>query len=169
MKDNESLGNVAFGDGGGYPPTILPTACVSSQLDLMPVWDAQIVHSRLLEAFETEAAMRDPAPGPRLKLSGIWRETVRERVDVDCEPSPARPGVSREALARMEEAQGWCEWLAPADRRLMGAVMQGLVRGWSRPDWVAVRRKLGDERTTDAMRNAFRRSLLAISKRLSDG
>lgn len=135
-------------------PSLNPPTC-----DFVPF---EAVEDRLVEAFQTLWALPDPSPPPRCKISAIWRESVRDRVDVDCEPSPARPGVGRWQYARMEEALGWCEALSPDARRVVGRVVTQLAKGRQRVEWPLVRRDLGERRTTDALRKVYSRALNRI-------
>lgn len=100
---------------------------------------------------------------------GLWRSVVPERLDVDCEPAAARPGVSRLQYERMEQALGWCEWLTPEERRLVGAAITSTRGGARDPRWTEIRRHLATERTTDALRKAYGRALSRICGKLNAG
>lgn len=125
------------------------------------------VEERLIEAFVSLAALPDRERGwLSTRTMGLWREVMPERVDVDAEPTPARPGVSRSQYQRMEEALGWCQWVEPAARRLIGRVMLHLASD-REPHWPAIRRNLRDARTTDALRKAYSRSITRICNKLN--
>lgn len=133
------------------------------------LFDFESVEDRLIQAFETLAQLPDRERGwLRVGTMRLWREVLPERVDIDCEPTPARPGVSRAELARMEQALGWCEWLGGEDRRVVGAAIDWQRQG-RQLDWPAIRRKLRSERTTDALRKAYSRALSRICGRLNAG
>lgn len=131
--------------------------------------DFESVEARLVEAFEVLARLPDPSPGPRLRMMALWREVVPDRVDVDCEPSPARPGVSRWELRRMEEALAWCEWLSPEARRVVGAAVSWQAQGRGELRWAEIRRWLGVETNTDALRMTYSRALQRICGKLNAG
>lgn len=132
--------------------------------------DFESVEERLIEAFATLDALPDRERGwLRTRTMGLWRDLAPDRVDIDCEPTPARPGVSRREYARMEEALGWCEWLRPAARRVVGATITDMQGGACEPRWPVIRRALGEERTTDALRMAYSRALTVICNRLNAG
>lgn len=132
--------------------------------------DFESVEERLIEAFATLDALPDRERGwLRTRTMGLWRGVMPERVDIDCEPTPARLGVSRHAYARMEEALGWCEWLTPGARRVVGATMIATRGGECEPNWPSIRRALGEERTTDALRMAYSRALTVICNKLNVG
>lgn len=125
------------------------------------------VEERLVEAFATLSLLPDRERGwLKTRTMGLWREVVRDRVDIDCEPTPGRPGVGRVQHARMEEALGWCAWVRADQRRLIGRVMLRLVDG-REVDWPGIRRDLGEVRTTEALRKAYGRALNSICSRLN--
>lgn len=132
--------------------------------------DFESVEERLIEAFATLDALPDRERGwLRTRTMGLWRDVMPDRVDIDCEPTPARPGVSRHEYARMEEALGWCEWLAPGARRVVGVTITMRADGKREPHWPTIRRRLGEKRTTDALRKAYGRALTVICNRLNRG
>lgn len=131
--------------------------------------DFESVEARLVEAFEVLARLPDPSPGPRLRMMALWREVVPERVDVDQVGSPARPGVSRHELKRMDEALAWCEWLTPEARRVVGAVVNWQAQGRGEIRWTDIRRRLAVETTTEGLRKAYSRSLQRICGKLNAG
>lgn len=131
--------------------------------------DFESVEARLVEAFETLWRLPDTSPGPRLRTMALWREVVPDRADIDSTPTPGRPGVSRREMARMDEALGWCEWLTPEARRVVGAAVGWQAAGRGELRWAEIRRRLGVETTTEALRKVYSRSLSRICGRLNRG
>jgi hypothetical protein len=129
--------------------------------------DYECVETRLVEAFRTLHALPDPAPGPRLRMMALWREVAPERVDIDAEPSPGRPGVSRFEMGRMDEALAWCEWLKPEARRLVGVVIAWQASDRGEVRWTEIRQRLRVETTTEALRKAYSRALSRICGKLN--
>lgn len=135
--------------------------------------DFESVEDRLIEAFRTLAALPDPAPGPQLRTMALWREVMADRTDIDNEPTPGRPGVSRYEMRRMEEALAWCEWLGPDARRIVGAAISWQA---SAPDgqvrelrWTVIRHRLRVQTTTEGLRKAYSRALSRICGKLNAG
>jgi hypothetical protein len=131
--------------------------------------DYESVEARLVEAFDVLRRLPDPAPGPQLRTMALWREVVPDRTDIDNTPSPARPGVSRDEMARMDEALAWCEWLTPATRRVVGAAVSWQAQGRGALRWAEIRRGLGVDTTTDGLRMAYSRALSRICGKLNAG
>lgn len=129
--------------------------------------DFECVETRLVEAFRTLHALPDPSPGPRLRMMALWREVAPERVDIDAEPTPGRPGVSRWEMGRMDEALAWCEWLSPDARRLVGVVIAWQASGRGELRWAEIRQRLRVETTTEALRKAYGRALSRICGKLN--
>lgn len=128
------------------------------------------VEGRLMEAFETLAALPDRERRfLRHAQSALWRDVVPDRVDIDVEPAPARPGVSRHQMMRMDEALGWCELLDGEARRVMGAAMIYMRGGARAVHWPEIKRRLRSDRTTDALRKVYSRGLSKICFRLNTG
>lgn len=81
-----------------------------------------------------------------------------------------RPGpLSRDDVARRDEATEWLTWVAEDSRKVVVAVLAQLARGAQRIDWARVKREIGSEGGNKGVYRRSTRALSGIAERLNAG
>lgn len=128
------------------------------------------VEERLVEAMLTCWRHADRERGWQ-RLRSAWPEVAAEPGDYDARGGDLASAVLRPAsltraeVAEMEEAFGWVEVLAPADRRLVGLAIGELARGQRQVRWARVMRALGLTRGRDGVRMRYGRAMARVCAR----
>lgn len=133
--------------------------------DLAEFWTFDAVEARLVEAWGFLGRMPDrEAAWLRGGVSSIYRSIVREWNDYwQTDDKPVRLGLRSAEVDRMNEALGWLDHVRPADRKLVGFVLQALARGYSDPPWRGLCRPMGWGGHSDALRKRYSRSITRIA------
>ena len=76
---------------------------------------------------------------------------------------------TRAEIARMEEAFGWLDAVAPEDRKLIGLAIRELARGKREVSWVRMLSRMGLTRGAEGLRKRYTRAIHGICVRQSGG
>jgi hypothetical protein len=127
-------------------------------------WTFAAVEERLVEAWVFLGRMPDrEANWLRAGVSSIYRSIVREWNDYwQTDDKPVRLGLRSAEVDRMNEALGWLDHVRPADRKLVGFVLQALARGHSDPPWRGLCRPMGWGGHPDALRKRYSRAISRV-------
>lgn len=127
-------------------------------------WTFAAVEERLVEAWEFLGRMPDREAGwLKVGVSSIYRAIVREWNDYwQTDDKPVRLGLRTAEVDRMNEALDWLEHVRPADRKLVGFVLQALARGHADPPWGGLCRPMGWGGHPDALRKRYSRAITRI-------
>ena len=141
-------------------------------------WTFDAVQERLIEAMLTCWRHPDRERG-WLRLRSKWPDVLREASAGDYDARGGELTSSEVALkpasltrleqAEMEEAFGWTDALAPADRKLVGLVIGILARGQREVKWRALLRPMGLARGADGLRMRYGRAIAAIAAARNGG
>ena len=134
--------------------------------DQIKGWTFAQVEERLVEAMEF--ARRIEPRRWAFASDGPWHLIVRDWWDWAAheeKPVPRVP-LSREQLARMEEAQGWLVHAPERDRKLVVLAVTALAAGRKVVPWRALLRPMGLQRGADGLRKRYGRAISAICERL---
>lgn len=136
------------------------------------------VQDRLVEAMLTCWRYPDRERGWQ-RLRSAWPEITRDVLTGDYD---ARGGdgsssdvalkaasQTRAEIGEMEEAFGWLDAIAPADRKLVGLAVRELARGKRAVPWSQLLADMGLSRGSDGLRMRYGRAINAICLALNGG
>jgi hypothetical protein len=130
-------------------------------------WSFDDVERRLVEALQFQWRTESGAWG--FASDGPWHLIVRDWWDWAAHeerPVPRIP-LSRDQLARMDEASGWLAYAPEPNRKLVVLAVTALAAGRKVVPWRALRRLLRVKPGEDALRKRYAVSITAICKRLN--
>ena len=132
-------------------------------------WTFDLVQERLVEAYGFLRRLPDREAGwLRTTTMGLWREVKREWGDyVDADERPRIPGLTRNEVARMDEALEWLGWVKPESRKIVGTALRQLHNGYSRIAWGEMTPDPTQPGSSDRLRMAYGRALNVICRRLN--
>ena len=129
------------------------------------------LEDRLVEALRICWRDTDRARGWQ-HVKSAWPEIMREAALGDyVEPAVAiRPAaLTRQDVTEMEEAFGWLDAVAPADRKLIGLAINQLARGKREISWIAILPAMGLPRGAEGLRMRYGRAMTAICNAVNGG
>jgi hypothetical protein len=136
------------------------------------------VQDRLVEAMLTCWRYPDRERGWQT-LRCAWPEISRDvwAGDYDARGGDGTSGdvalrpasQTRIEIAEMDEAFGWLDAIAPADRKLIGLAIRELARGRREVSWSRLKAAMGIKRGSDGLRMRYGRSITAICTALNGG
>ncbi len=150
-----------------------------SIVDATPFWTFDAVQERLIEAYATLRRVPDREnPWLRHKTMGIWDQvsitahmTAVEQAEYKlyrADDPPRMPGLTRDEIARMDEALGWLAWIADEPRKVVHLAIAQLYSGRaSRIQWGSL---VSDPRlpgSAERLRKAYGRAITLICTRLN--
>lgn len=130
-------------------------------------WSFAAVEERLVEAMQLQWRTESGTWG--FASDGPWHLIVRDWWDWaahEDKPVPRIP-LSREQIARMDEASGWLALAPERDRKLVVLAVTALAAGRKVVPWRALLRPLGIVRGADALRKRYGSALNVICKALN--
>ncbi|WP_289144983.1 hypothetical protein [uncultured Sphingobium sp.] len=130
-------------------------------------WAFADVEARLVEAMQFQWRTESGTWG--FASDGPWHLIVRDWWDWaahEDKPVPRIP-LSREQLARMEEASAWLAHAPERDRKLVVLAVTALAAGRKVVPWRALRTLLRVKPGEDALRKRYAVAINAICKRLN--
>ncbi|WP_158010623.1 DUF6362 family protein [Tardibacter chloracetimidivorans] len=135
-------------------------------------WTPDAVQEGFIQAWESLRRMPDREKGwMRSGTSSLWRQVQREwgAYSQDAEDVRLTLGLRAVEVDQMEEALQWLELLRPEDRKLVGAVLPVLAKGYSRIPWGRIKARRGLEGKPDTLKKRYRRALDMIAAALNTG
>ncbi|UYY60118.1 hypothetical protein [Sphingomonas sp. S2-65] len=141
-------------------------------------WTFEAVQERLVEAVIT--CWRHPdRERAWQQVRSTWPEVLREQAagDYDARGGDGsssdvaiRPAaLTRRDMGEMEEAFGWLDSVAPAERKLVGLALVQLAAGKREVSWRRLLRPMGLARGSDGLRMRYARALSGVAARLNGG
>jgi len=141
-------------------------------------WTFDMVQDRLVEAMIT--CWRHPdRERAWQRVRSTWPEVLREIAvgdydarggDHSSSDVAIRPAaLTRQDVAEMEEAFGWLDAVAPAERKLVALALAELARGQRQVRWRRLLRPMGLARGSDGLRMRYGRAISGIAARLNGG
>jgi hypothetical protein len=139
-------------------------------------WTYEALQERWVETVQLYDRLPDRERGwlnvrahwPEIMRHG-WREAVGGEHDeqpVD-PPETRQPGLTRTDVARMTEAGEWLLLVPEDDRRIVAAALRYLAHGHDSVPWTKLRKRLGERRTTGALRMRYERAVAVATMRLN--
>lgn len=130
-------------------------------------WSFADVEARLVEAMQFQWRTESGTWG--FASDGPWHLIVRDWWDWaahEDKPVPRIP-LSREQLARMEEASGWLALAPERDRKLVVLAVTALAAGRKVVPWRALLRPMGLRLGSHGLRKRYSRAMTCICEALN--
>jgi hypothetical protein len=139
-------------------------------------WTYEALQERWVETVQLYDRLPDRERS-WLSVRAHWPEIMRYpwRLGIDGEhdeqpadPPETRPlSLTRADVARMTEASEWLLLVPEDDRRIVAAALRYLAHGAQSVPWTKLRERLGETRTTGALRMRYERAVAVATMRLN--
>jgi hypothetical protein len=138
-------------------------------------WTFEQLQERWVETVQQWDRMPDRERGwlkvrahwPEIKRHGFFGDGGGELNHADEEAEPKPQPLTRSEVAAMAEAAEWLLLVPEDDRRLVAAALRYLAHDHDRVPWTKLRRRLGEKRTTGALRMRYERAVAVATLRLN--
>jgi hypothetical protein len=151
-------------------------------------WTYEAVEERMIEAvrlwwrspgdgrwpFAGDAPWHLMTRRTRMEASGLkgmdvqrMLQTIDQEETKRMEGAERRMPLTREDVARRDEATEWLGFVADRDRRLVTLALLQLAAGHKRVPWMKLKRVLGVEYGADGLRMRYSRAISSIAKQLN--
>ena len=124
----------------------------------MPDREARYVHASSVSSLYSRF---------QLSRSEAWALCRIDSDDYDKDALPKPPPLRSAEVDRMNETLAWVEWVDERDRKLVGMVLAYLHRGWARPPWRSIAKRMGWGGHPDTLAKRYSRALSRIAMKLN--